>query len=266
MDKTLYLNESHRISITVDGPSLWIRQKSRASRRIPARLIGRVLIFGNVRMTAGVVALFASRGIQVSFYNRQGKAIATALPRLMLPGVNGERLKNALTSVEGQELLNNWMLSQHIALILEWLKELHHPLYEVFSHKGFDDALYQGMLNDLFGNPARRKRLSRLVDGMVEDEAVKVLGRAGLDVHIGIRSHNRDFGLCTDFRWIMQAETDRIVNLILNDEVRPQTGKQIVADRRELINTTGIFERRRRKVNAQLKTLVEEVLNVVRVM
>lgn len=55
MDKTLYLTESgNDICVRRDGPSVWITTRDKAGQRAPGRLLGRVIIMGNVRLDAAL--------------------------------------------------------------------------------------------------------------------------------------------------------------------------------------------------------------------
>ncbi len=54
MGRTLYLNENKGLTVLRDGPSVWIKEDGKAGRRIPARLVGRVVVIGNLRLEAGV--------------------------------------------------------------------------------------------------------------------------------------------------------------------------------------------------------------------
>lgn len=79
MERTLYLSERQGLRINRDGPSLWVRAPGQAGRRVPARLIRRVLVMGHVALDAGCLTLFAERGVPVTLLNRRGEAVATVL-------------------------------------------------------------------------------------------------------------------------------------------------------------------------------------------
>lgn len=64
MGKTLYLNEGDiPISLHADGPSLLIKLPHSAERRIPLRVLGRVIIFGNIRIDADALTLLGMHNI-----------------------------------------------------------------------------------------------------------------------------------------------------------------------------------------------------------
>jgi CRISPR/Cas system-associated endonuclease Cas1 len=80
MGRTLYLNENKGLTVLRDGPSVWIKEDGKAGRRIPARLVGRVVVIGNLRLEAGVITLFTQNDIPVTFINRRGDELAVAMP------------------------------------------------------------------------------------------------------------------------------------------------------------------------------------------
>lgn len=255
MDRTLYLNESDRVKLVVDGPSLWVTPKGKAGRRIPARLIGRVVIFGNVRVGVDMIALFASRGTPVSFYTRKGEPLATALPRMPVPGVNADRLRDAMETADGLELLVNWMKSRRTGIILSWLREISPPVAEEIAVKGFDEAAYSRMVIRRAGGEPRYAEVAAILRGMVEETTLNVIGKAGLDAHIGIRQNGRDFGLCADFDWMMRGEIDRMACALAGESA---------SGRKLLIAAATVFEARRREIKTRLRALTGEMLNVAR--
>jgi CRISPR/Cas system-associated endonuclease Cas1 len=255
MDRTLYLNESDRVKLVVDGPSLWVTPKGKAGRRIPARLIGRVVIFGNVRVGIDMIVLFAARGIPVSFYSRKGEPLATALPRMPVPGVNADRLRDAMETAGGMERLADWMKSRRTAFMLEWLREAGHPMAAAIESSGLDEASYERAAARRFGDAARYAETAGLLRGMVEETALNVIVKAGLDAHIGIRQNGRDFGLCADFGWIMRGEIDRMACVIAGEGA---------SGRKLLIAAARVFEAGRREIRTRLRALTGEMLNVAR--
>jgi CRISPR/Cas system-associated endonuclease Cas1 len=81
MGRTLYLNEgSSKLTVTRDGPSVLIKSDEIADRRIPVRLIGRVIIIGSVRLDADIITLFAEHNVPVIFMTRNSEESVVAIP------------------------------------------------------------------------------------------------------------------------------------------------------------------------------------------
>ncbi len=79
MEKTLYLTENQKLRVRSDGPSLWIEQAEHAGQRVPARLIRRMVVVGNIALDTGSLTLLASRGVPIALLNRKGEPLAMVL-------------------------------------------------------------------------------------------------------------------------------------------------------------------------------------------
>jgi len=63
MGRTLYLFENDGITATLDGPSLWIERPLKAGQRIPLRLISRVFLVGEIKISSTAILALAEHNI-----------------------------------------------------------------------------------------------------------------------------------------------------------------------------------------------------------
>jgi CRISPR/Cas system-associated endonuclease Cas1 len=75
MEKTLYLSEKQTLRIRCDGPSLWVEQANCAGQRVPARLVRRAIVVGNVTLDSGTLTLLAQRGVPIALLDRRGEPL-----------------------------------------------------------------------------------------------------------------------------------------------------------------------------------------------
>src|SRR6516165_10463249 len=79
MEKTLYLSENEKLRIKRDGPSLWVEQPNCAGQRVPARLVCRAVVLGNVTLDTASLTLLAQRGVPITLLDRNGEPLAMVL-------------------------------------------------------------------------------------------------------------------------------------------------------------------------------------------
>ncbi|MFN3531862.1 MAG: CRISPR-associated endonuclease Cas1, partial [Candidatus Brocadia sp.] len=67
MDRTLYLNENTTLNVIRDGPSIVVKEGKKSGRRVPARMIQRVIITGNIKLETSLITLFTQNNVPVTF-------------------------------------------------------------------------------------------------------------------------------------------------------------------------------------------------------
>ena len=96
MEKTLYLAENQTLRVRRDGPSLWVHQSNSAGQRVPARLVRRAIVVGNVALDSASLTLLAQRGVPVTLLDRRGEPLAMVLG--FQDGVRQRRVRQASLS------------------------------------------------------------------------------------------------------------------------------------------------------------------------
>lgn len=207
--KNLYLHESRGLEILRDGPSIWIRQEGRAGRRVPARLIGRVVIIGNLKLEAGAITLFTENDIPVTFMNMRGEETAVTLPYNHHLPRHYEEQKVFLETEENIQRFKSWLLAERRLIQLETIKRLSKTAAAVFTSKGFREADYQEFIGGhIKGGPESWKIVNGIVSNLFREMIIGDLIQADLDPHMGILHRRHNFGLALDICHIMGAAED----------------------------------------------------------
>ena len=209
MEKTLYLNENREMRVVRDGPSLWITIGNRAGCRVPARLVSRVVITGNVRLDAGCITLFTENGIPVIFINRRGELLATALG-IINPDL---RLKERQTCLFANTVYRprvlNWIKASRKNLQLSLIRYLGYKK-GIFSKKGFRERDFKEVISRYLPEDDRCVFIVKgMVSGLLYELLTSIVIRADLDPHLGIIHRRYNMGLVRDLAYIMEAEVLR---------------------------------------------------------
>ncbi len=212
MERTLYLNDTAGLLVKKDGPSLWIVEKGRAGRRVPLRLIGEVVVRGNVRLDAGAITMLAENGVPVTFIGRGKGSITTALMRDMPPTVFMAKVERLRRSGGGRARVVDMMESMRSNHQRRLLKELFPPRAEVIESRGLRESDYRTWLHTLIPSCAGRKgaeAIKGVLEGLFHECALKKVIDSGLDPHGGFIHLHSDFGFVKDICHVIEAERDR---------------------------------------------------------
>lgn len=207
--KNLYLHESRGLEILRDGPSIWIRQEGKAGRRIPVRLIGRVVIIGNLKLEAGAITLFTENDIPVTFMNMSGEEAAVTIPYNHHLPRHYEEQKVFLETEKNVQRVKGWILAERRLLQLDTLKRLSKGGGALYTSKGFRESDYQGFIGShIKGGLESWKVVNGIVSNLFREMIVGGLIHADLDPHMGILHRRHNFGLALDICHIMGAAED----------------------------------------------------------
>lgn len=78
--KALYLDMAEPAELSLDGPSVVLRQEGWAARRFPLRLVSRVVVRGRLALELAAVEALLERGVAITVLGRDGKTAGQALP------------------------------------------------------------------------------------------------------------------------------------------------------------------------------------------
>ena len=208
-DKTLYLNEKQGLMVRRDGPSLWIKEKGRAGRRVPVRLINMVFIMGNIKMDAGTITLFTENNIPVSFLNVRGETLGVALPGNYHGMSHIERQKNIFGSDRTRERYRTWLASMRRNFQIKTLKNIVYPIAATYMDVGFRERDYRACISKIKNRKEQRWQAAQSVVGNLFIEMViKKIIEAGLDPHTGDRDKKSYFGFAHDLCYVMLPTVD----------------------------------------------------------
>jgi hypothetical protein len=208
-ERTLYLKEKRGLMVRRDGPSLWIIEKGRAGRRIPARFINIVYIIGNIKMDAGVVGLFAEQNTPVSFMNSKGETIGILMPYNHNPINYYEDQKRILQNEDNIERFKGWAASIRRESQLFVLKKVAFDKALIFMADGFRENDYEEIVNTYRSSKKEEWEVVYQVNKNILMEMItRHLIDAHLDPHMGVLQRRQNFGLALDICYIIGPEID----------------------------------------------------------
>ncbi len=262
-NRSLYLSEKKGMIVRRDGPSLWIKARGEAGQRVPARLIKRVIITGNVRLDAGAITLFAERGVPVAFLNQSGEILATAAGVNISDLAIAERQKELLSDSEGCRRSLDWIYARRQNLQLQFLKEIAPRKTEYFELAGFRDEEYSECIKGCAAEIGKRSydAVQKIVHGLFYEFAAAMLLSARLNPHLGIEHRHQDFGLVKDICYILHAEEDRQTIRFLKADGH---NKQFLLDRRNRREIVQRFENDKARLTVLVDSLLDDIFELMR--
>jgi len=211
MDRTVYLNERKGIRVRRDGPSLWIEERGRAGRRVPLRLIGQVVIRGNIRLDSGVITMLAAEGIPVTFLSA-GEDPVVALPadtdRARLRG----RVERFRRSRRGVEAVRQLFCARKRTLETGLIRRLLPEAAALVGEKGLRERDYHAIVDflvDRAGGRAAVRAARPVIRGLFHELVLRMVLDEGFDPHRGFFEGGRDFSLVKDILFAVSSEMDR---------------------------------------------------------
>lgn len=266
MGRTLYLNATRQnLLVLRDGPSVCIRRRERAPQRVPVRLLGRVVIIGNVRLDAGAITLFAENDIPVVFMNRAAEDVAVAIPYNHSLPTHYRAQKIFLESERNISRFKEWADTKRMVIQVNMLKRL----YRWFGGYVIGEGNYQELLS-------RKKprdewkwtTVTGIVTNLFRGLIIERLIKADLDPHLGVLHRRHNFGLALDICYIMGAESDmqglqffRCTRKHPYMETRGSNWKITDAGMRNIIQR---FENRRAALSDMVDNVIDELFELMR--
>ncbi|MEW6117414.1 MAG: CRISPR-associated endonuclease Cas1 [Nitrospirota bacterium] len=269
MGRTLYLNgTNNHLVVTRDGPSVWVKSKERAGQRVPVRLLGRVIVIGNVRLDASAITLLAEHDVPVVFMTHGAEEVAMAIPYNHKLPTHYEEQKVLLECDEHIRRYEEWAQAKRTIIQTDMMKRLRR-LAPARVRYGIGEGDYQSLLSDLKPKAEERWALvmgiiTNLIRGVIMEQLLK----ADLDPHLGVLHRRHNFGLVLDLCHIMGAESD-MQTLQFFRSAQPALhltkGKDCwrITDKgmHDIIHR---FENRRRTVHNMVENIIDELFELMR--
>lgn len=271
MGRTLYINQTAKPEIKRDGPSIWVKEEGKAGRRVPARLVGRVIIIGNVRLDSGTLSLFADHKAPITIMNGRAEETAVVIPyNHRLP----DHYKEQKVLLHSEGTINHyqqWADSKRALIHLRMLKQYVPKLERDLTMKGFGEGNYQEILKKVRRVHERKwMSVNGFITGIFRNMIIEALIDAGLDPHLGVIHRRHNFGLALDICYIMGGESDmqtirffrsaNIPELLINNKGEweiTDAGIRSVAHR---------FENKRVETKEKLDSILDELFDLIREM
>ncbi len=269
MERTLYLTEKKGLVVLRDGPSLWIKSAGQAGIRVPARLLDLVYVVGNIRMDAGIVALFSEHNIPVTFMNSKGDAVCVALPYRAEEPDHAETQRRFLRRERAADRFQGWFRSRKRQAQLFALRRLEGASAGHLSREGFRDLDYCELIDRRTKGRERRFKAARaIIANLLRELIVRRITNAGMDPHLGILNRRTSFGLATDLSQVLNSEADMQALMFLDSATDgaffppgPEGASVSKEGFREIV---GRFEARKRSLVTHLDTLLDSLLELMK--
>lgn len=210
MDRTLFLNERPGLLVRRDGPSLWIEQPGSAGRRVPVRLIRRVLIAGNVMLDSESLSAFAERGVPVTLVGRNGHPLAMVVS--CASGLFARRglQVGAIELPSMRERLSSWLRAWERGRRLALAARLDAATAAHWRRVGVRTLDYEQWvqrLGRLLGAAPRQRRLFHAAVGTL---ILDRIAERGWDPHVGVIHRGEPLGFVKDCAMAIHADADQL--------------------------------------------------------
>lgn len=269
MGRTLYLNEgSSKLTVMRDGPSVLIKSDEIADRRIPVRLIGRVIIIGSVRLDADIITLFAEHNVPVIFMTRNSEESVVAIPYNHRLARHYEEQKIFLYSNQNISRYEHWANTKRMTIQLKVFKRLLKSR-ELKLNRDIGEGNYQLILKSL--KPADEDRwiiISEIASNLLRGLIIERLLKADIDPHTGIIHRRHNFGMALDLCYIMGAESDmQSLQFLNNAKLNPYFERR---HNRLEVSSSGMrdiihrFENRKEALGNTIENIIDELFELMR--
>lgn len=269
MDRTLYLNENKGMTVFRDGPSIWIKEEGKAERRIPARLVGSVVIIGNLKLEAGVITLFTANDIPVTFINHRGDGLAVAMPYNHHLPRHYEEQKIFLEDEENIQRFKDWLYAKRKETQIYVLKRFSKGIAGMFVAKGIRERDYQRLIEEF--KPAQDEQwkvVSCVISNLFREMVIRCIVKADLDPHLGILYRRHNFSLALDICHILEAEIDlqciQFFKIARENGylTRGQVGWSVSKEgMRDIVHR---YENRRKQLHETVEKLIDDIFELMR--
>ena len=255
MEKTLYLSENEKLRIKCDGASLWIQQPDRAAQRVPARLVCRAIVIGNVTLDTASLTLLAQRGVPITLSDRHGEPVAMLLG--VDDGTRPRRARQAALSEnpDKRERIIAWLDAWQRGRQLRLAKDIAPIQAQRWRRTGFRRTDYEEWI--LAQGRARECHLRErafLNGALLELIAAEVTAQ-GWDPHTGVRDRGTTLGFVKDCFSALHADGDRIWIMLPNAAARARPlAARVLAER---------FESARTRLEARLCVMLEQYARIL---
>lgn len=269
MGRTLYLNENKGLTVLRDGPSVWVKEEGRSGRRIPARLVGRVIIIGNLRLESGVITLFTDNDIPVTFMNHRGDVVAVAISYNHQVPRHYEEQKIILETEGNIERFKSWLYANRKELQINVVQRFSKRVAWLFMAKGFREKDYRRIVDLLKPSKDEYWKVAyEVVSNLFREMVIGCIVKADLDPHLGVLHRRHNFSLALDMCHILEPEIEMQCIQFLRTArekghmVKEQIGWSISRDGiRDIIHR---FENRRKQLYDTVEKLIDEIFELMR--
>lgn len=210
MERTLYLNENTTLDVIRDGPSLVVKEEGKSGRRVPARMIQRVVITGNIKLETGLITLFTQNNVPITFLDKKGNQIAVTLPYKQHLAEHDKVQRIFLESDYTTQRFMTFLRAYRQRVQIDVLKRLlKSQIPDRYVTVGLKEEEYQQVINNAT-SPYRDifHSIHNAVSALFAEMVISKLIASELDPHMGVMHRRQDFGFALDICHILGPEID----------------------------------------------------------
>lgn len=271
MSRSLYISQANKPVVMRDGPSIWVREEGRAGRRIPVRLVSRVVIIGNVTLDAGTVTLFAENNVPITFITGRNTEAAVALPyNHRLPEHYAEQ-RILLESETNIEHYRKWTEAKRSLIQMRMLRRFFPDSYAAKVAPGLGSGNYDKLFASMKkGAEEQWYIVSSFVLNIFRTLIIERIVACRLDPHFGVIHRRHNFGLALDICYMIGGEGDmQTIRFFSSSGIGDLMVKQ---NRQWVLTSAGIkniihrFENRREVIKDTVENILDELFVLMREM
>jgi len=269
MDRTLYLTDKENVAITRDGPSIWVTGDGKAGRRIPARLVDKVIVFGNVKIEAEVITLFAGHNVPMVFINKKGGEAAVAMPRNDHVENHHDEQKVVLANEENIKAYMAWMDDRRKEVQLDVLERISKNVAAHYRDNGFCEQDYRSfVMRTSWIHEKKWRAAVSVVNGLSLGLVLRCLTDARFDPHLGVLHRRQNYGLGLDVRSIIDPEFDLLTLQFLQDNLNGRsfvrTTEGWFVTREGMRDIAKRYENRKRAIRTLTEQIIDSLFSLIR--
>lgn len=268
MERSLYLIENGHIRAIADGPSILINLAQKSMQRVPLRLIGRVIIIGNVHIETALFCLLAEHNIPVLIMDLVGRKRAVVIPHTINSTKQFKRQKLFLISTGHRERFINWAKTKRANIQIRVLQRLFPGKSKIFS-QGVGEGNYQLAIKPFLPLDKEKLETARnFISSLFQGLIIKCAIDAGLDINLGIIHKRSHLGLAHDLSFVAEPQVDQQLieffrfggqkNFLEKDLIGWKLTKEGVKD---IIQR---FEENRKEIMDIIENIIDELFYLMR--
>lgn len=268
MGRTLYICENDKVVATVDGPSIWIERPMKAGQRVPIRLVSRVFLVGEVKISSEAILTLAEHNIPLIVCRMSGEDKAVLLPfNHKLPRYFKEQ-RIILESKQNIMKYMNWVETYRNYFQIQVLKK-YFPNLKRKNELGESD--YKLLLTKLVPkNKALCMPVKQAVNYLIRGLLIENVNKAKLDLHLGVYFRRVNFGFVLDLSYLLEPKADEQVILFFK---QPNYGRFFEQNNGKMTltkeghrNIVHRFENKREELETEIGRVIDDFFHLIREM
>lgn len=233
-----------------------MEQANSAGQRVPARLVRRAIVVGNVPLDSASLTLLAQRGVPIALLDRCGEPLAMVLG--FQDGTRQRRVRQAALreNREKRERIAAWLDAWERGRQVRVLRSFDPDRAREWRRDGYRQSDYENWLLAQARARSCHRRNRTFLSGALQELIATELMTEGWNLHTGVRERGTPLAFVKDCYAALQPDLDGIwLNL-----ARPTAELKRPLSTRAL---AGCFESARPRLETLLRSLLEQYARVL---